>query len=59
MGRFGNQNEIYSSGKDLGKLIENPTILDVHFFPLIGMAEVDPRTDWKQVWKEWSPSCFR
>ncbi|MCJ1481054.1 hypothetical protein MMC06_001210 [Schaereria dolodes] len=45
---FGNQNEIYSSGKDLGKLIENPTILDVHFFPLIGMAEVDPRTDWKQ-----------
>ncbi|MCJ1252424.1 hypothetical protein MMC24_000230 [Lignoscripta atroalba] len=26
---FGNQNEIYSSGKDIGKLIEDPTILEI------------------------------
>ena len=27
--RFGNQNEIYSSGQNMGKLIEDPTLVEI------------------------------
>ena len=30
MDSFGNQNEIYDSGKNMGKLIDDPVLAEVH-----------------------------